>query len=87
MNTHMSLRIIDKTLASKEHCMHTYFSDLYFSRMACCGSVSALRKVSFSAIMHSLKWENRFLSGAYHQPIFEQEVVNFLSQKSKYIFS
>ena len=29
--------------------------------MACCGSVSALRKVSFSAMMHSLKCEKRFM--------------------------
>ena len=35
--------------------LNAYFSALYFSRMACCGSVSAFRKVSFSAMMHSLE--------------------------------
>ena len=37
--------------------IHSYFSALYFSLMACCGSVSAFRKVSLSAMMHSLEWQ------------------------------
>ena len=44
------------TMSLRHVNLYAYFSDLYFSRMACCGSVSALRKVSFSAMMHSLKF-------------------------------